>query len=67
MSTVVVNNPQVPMVFRFRYDGAMRLVQGEIDGEQQQIIGKEIRRSGKFSYKTKRFSLAKVEAMELGK
>ena len=67
MSTVVVNNPQVPLVFRFKYDGVMRLVQGEIDGEQQQIIGKEIRRSGKFSYKTKRFSLAKVEAMELSK
>lgn len=62
----VVNNPQVPMLFRFKYDGIMRLVQGELDGDQQQIIGKEIRRSGKFSYKTKRFSLAKIEALELG-
>lgn len=66
MSTTVLSNPQVPLVFRFKYDGVMRLVQGELDGAQQQIIGKEIRRSGKFSYKTKRFSLAKIEALELG-
>jgi hypothetical protein len=67
VSTTVVNNPQIDMIFRFKYDGVMRLVQGEIDGDQQQIIGKELRRSGKFSYKIKRFSLAKIEALELGK
>lgn len=59
--------PQIPMIFRFKYDGIMRLVQGELDGEQQQIIGKEIRRSGKFSNKTKRFSLSKIEALEIGR
>lgn len=63
--TTVVNNPQVPLVFHFRYDGVMRLVEGEIDGAQQQIIGKELRRAGKFSNKTKRFSLSKVESIGL--
>ncbi len=61
----VISNPQVTLRFRFRYDGIMRLVEGELDGNQQQIIGRELRKSGKFSNKIKRFSLVKIESMEL--
>ena len=60
-----VANPQVPLAFRFTYDGVKRIVdEVVIDGDQQQLIGREIRKNGKFSYGVKRFSLVKINDLE---
>lgn len=59
--TGIVQNPQVPLCYRFTYKGIVRHVDNvTIDGEQQQLLGMEIRKAGKFSYKIKRYSLVNI-------
>ena len=49
--------------YRFMYDGASRIVDN-IAFEKDCLIGFEARRSGRFSNKVKRFSLAGVSQMK---
>lgn len=47
---------------RFRYNGQSRIVDNiDYDSKNHHIIGFEMRKSGKFSYKIKRFDVFKVE------
>ena len=63
--TGIVQNPQVPLCYRFTYDGVIRHVDNvTIDGEQQQLLGMEIRKAGKFSFRIKRYSLIKIDGLQ---
>lgn len=47
---------------RFKYEGFWRHVSNiTLETETKTVIGFEMRKSGKFSYKTKRYSLEKME------
>lgn len=50
--------------FRFKYDGASRIVDNvTIETDTGTIIGFELRRSGKFSHKIKRYKLDKISEL----
>ena len=47
---------------KFVYDGVVRQVTDiTLDDERKQFIGFEVRKSGKFSNRVKRFDLAKID------
>lgn len=48
---------------RFKYDGKIRHVDNiTLEDEHKQFIGFEVRKSGRFSNRIKRFDLAKLES-----
>ena len=48
---------------RFKYDGKTRHVDNiSFDDKNKQFLGFEVRKSGRFSHKIKRFDFAKVES-----
>lgn len=50
---------------RFKYDGASRIVDNIMfDDKNKQFVGLQIRKSGKFSYKIRRFDMAKMQSLE---
>lgn len=52
--------------YRFPYDGLIRHVDNvEFEPMTDTLIGFEMRKGGKFSYKIKRYSLDKIKRMEL--
>jgi len=54
--------PKQVLSYTFTYDGAKRHVDNvEIDGDAQQILGYETRKSGRFSGRIKRYSLIKIQ------
>jgi len=47
---------------KFKYDGFWRQVSNiELEPETRTLIGMEMRKSGKFSYRIKRYSMDKIE------
>lgn len=47
---------------RFKYDGKVRHVDNiSLDNDNKQFLGFEVRKSGRFSNKIKRFDFARVE------
>lgn len=47
---------------RFKYDGVVRHVDNiSLDDQHKQFVGFEVRKSGRFSNKIKRFDLTRVE------
>ena len=57
----MVNTPQQVLAYRFTYDDIPRIVDNvSFEGDRQQIIGFEMRKGGKFSYRVKRYTLAKI-------
>jgi hypothetical protein len=57
------NPTDTPVAVRFRYHGASRIVDNiDFDGENI-IVGFEMRRSGKFSYKIKKFKLNEIDGL----
>lgn len=51
---------------QFTYDGSSRIVDNiTIDEAQDFLIGFEMRKAGKFSYKVKKFSRSKISNMQL--
>jgi hypothetical protein len=48
-----------PVAIRFKYDGVSRIVDN-IDFDGKLIVGFEMRRGGKFSYKIKKYSVDKM-------
>lgn len=52
---------------RFIYDGASRIVDSikwEDNANSKTLVGFELRKSGKFSYRIKRFDAAKINGLE---
>jgi hypothetical protein len=50
---------------RFRYDGIVRHVDNiSLDDKNKQFLGFEVRKSGKFSNKIKRFDMLKIDSLE---
>lgn len=48
---------------KFRYDGKVRhVIDITLDDERKQFIGFEVRKSGRFSYRVKRFDFAKLDS-----
>lgn len=48
---------------RFKYDGKIRHVDNiSLDDDNKQFLGFEVRKSGRFSNKIKRFDLEKLES-----
>lgn len=59
-----MENRLPPLKAKFRYAGFSRYVENvTMEWETNNIIGMERRKSGKFSNKIKRYSLAKVEGV----
>lgn len=50
--------------YKFVYDGASRIVDNvALDDKNKQLIGFEVRKSGKFSNKVKRYALNKIDGL----
>lgn len=57
--------PTEILSYRFRYSGDVRHVDNvTFEDDTQTVIGMEIRKGGKFSWKIKRYALEKIEGME---
>ena len=56
---------QIVHSYRFRYDNASRIVDNvTFENERGCIVGYEVRRSGKFSHKIKRYKLDQIKNLE---
>lgn len=57
-----MRSPTQILSYRFRYSGEIRHVDCvTFEGDLDTLIGMEIRKSGKFSWKIKRYALEKIE------
>jgi hypothetical protein len=62
---LIETTEQVNLALKFLYDGATRHVDNcTIELETKTIIGFEMRKNGKFSYKVKRYSYDKIFNLE---
>ena len=62
--TLIVNEAHTGVSFRFNYEGKSRIVDNvSIETDHGTILGFEIRKSGKFSHKVKRYKLDKISEL----